>query len=194
MREMELDRKLYDVSVKLVENLAKRNKKISFAESCTGGLAASSIVDVDGASEVFKGGIVAYTPEAKEKWLGVSPKTMKKYGLVSAATAKEMAKGALLKSDADYAISFTGLAGSRNNETCPAKPRMPKNKKEAKLMRMKNPDVFKPVGLVYVAVARKNKKKIFTVELNLTGSRNTIRKKATLCGLYILYRLSLNKA
>lgn len=187
--DWETEKKIYAISVKIVNKLTKGRKKLAFAESCTGGMAASSIVAVDGASEVLSGGIVAYTPEAKEKWLGVSKKTMKKYGLVSAKTAKEMARGAILKSGADYALSFTGLAGRGDNGNIQLSPKIPADRKTVRKMLMKNPDVFKPVGLVYIAVARKNKKRVFAVELNLTGGRNTIRKKAVLAGLYVLYQI-----
>lgn len=187
--DWEMEKKIHTISVKIVDKLRKKNRKLAFAESCTGGMAASSIVAVDGASEVFNGGIVAYTPSAKEKWLGVRKGTMKKYGLVSAKTAREMARGAVLKSGADYAVSFTGLAGSNNNAACPTCPKVPKDKRKTKKMLMEDPDIFKPTGLVYIAVAKKKGNEVFAVELNLTGDRNTIRRKAVLSGLYILYQI-----
>lgn len=91
--------------------LKEKNKTISFAESCTGGLISKIITDISGASQVFYGGIVSYDNSVKENILGVSPKTLEKYGAVSAETAKEMALGAKRLSNTDYALSVTGIAG-----------------------------------------------------------------------------------
>ena len=137
-KTVDMERNIREISAKIVKKLTGKNKKLVFAESCTGGMAASSIVAVDGASAVLSGGIVAYTPKAKENWLGVSKKTMKKYGLVSPQTAKEMARGALLKSGADYAVSFTGLAGSSNNGNVQLKPEIrDSNASEKKLKKIR---------------------------------------------------------
>lgn len=88
-------------------------KKITFAfaESCTGGLTASKITDLSGASAVFMGSVVSYANTAKENFLDVSPETLKNFGAVSVETAIEMATGALEKFNTDIAISITGIAG-----------------------------------------------------------------------------------
>ena len=91
----------------IVKKLIEEKKTISVAESCSGGLLASSFIDVPGASEVFMEGLVTYSNEAKMERLGVKKETLEKYGAVSAETAKEMVCG--LKTD--VGISVTGIAG-----------------------------------------------------------------------------------
>ena len=95
----------------LVTLLKEKKLKISFAESCTGGLMASTIVDVSGASSVFEYGFVTYSAEAKINMLGVSEETIKKFGVVSCETAKEMVVGVSQRASSDVAISVTGCAG-----------------------------------------------------------------------------------
>jgi len=97
--------------------LAQQNKTIATAESCTGGKIAQVITSIPGSSKYFKGSIVSYTKEVKTDVLGVSPETIKKYSVVSAEVAKEMAQRvrALLKTD--YAIAVTGNAGPSTDDT-----------------------------------------------------------------------------
>lgn len=84
---------------------------ISMAESCTGGLLASRIVNVSGASDVFKESFVTYSNEAKKRHLGVSEETLQKAGAVSEQCAKEMALGLHEKTQCDVCVSITGIAG-----------------------------------------------------------------------------------
>ena len=100
----------------LIELLKEKKITISFAESCTGGMIASSLVDVSGASSVFGFGFVTYSAEAKINLLGVSAHTIKEKGIVSCETALEMAKGAAEKSGAEVAVSVTGCAGPNADE------------------------------------------------------------------------------
>jgi nicotinamide-nucleotide amidase len=102
------DEELEQVVVKL---LAQQKKTLALAESCTGGLIASRITDVPGASEVFLGGVVGYANAAKEKFLGVRSKTLKQHGAVSGAVAQEMALGVREKFGSDFALAVTGIAG-----------------------------------------------------------------------------------
>jgi nicotinamide-nucleotide amidase len=95
----------------VVRLLARQKRTLALAESCTGGLIANRITNVPGASKVFLGGIVAYSNEAKEKFLGVRSETLKKHGAVSENVAREMAEGARKKFGADFAIAVTGIAG-----------------------------------------------------------------------------------
>jgi nicotinamide-nucleotide amidase len=95
----------------VVRLLTKQKRTLALAESCTGGLIAHQITNVPGASKVFLGGIVAYGNEVKEKFLGVRPETLEKFGAVSENVAREMAEGARKKFGADFAIAVTGIAG-----------------------------------------------------------------------------------
>lgn len=95
----------------LVKILIENNLTITTAESCTGGLISSKIVDVPNASKVFNMGFVTYSNESKEMLLGVSHETILKYGVVSEEVAKEMVIGACNKSGADVGIAVSGIAG-----------------------------------------------------------------------------------
>lgn len=137
----------------LVELLKQKKLKISTAESCTGGLIASRITDVSGASSVFDEGVVTYANEAKTKYLGVSEQTIEKYGAVSSQTAEEMVNGLLKNMNCDVAVAVTGIAGPTGGT------------KE------------KPVGLVYIAVGVKCGDGILTdvTKNNFAGSRDKIK-------------------
>lgn len=87
------------------------NKTVACAESCTGGLVQATITEIAGSSEIFKGGVVAYSNEAKINILGVSSDIIEKFGAVSAECAEAMAAGALKLYNTDFAVSVTGIAG-----------------------------------------------------------------------------------
>ncbi|MDB0067893.1 competence/damage-inducible protein A [Akkermansiaceae bacterium] len=95
----------------VVELLTRTGKTITTAESCTGGLIASRITDVSGASAAFTHGFVTYSNEAKQQLIGVKAETLEAHGAVSEEVAGEMAAGALQVSGADIAVSITGIAG-----------------------------------------------------------------------------------
>jgi nicotinamide-nucleotide amidase len=95
----------------IVQLLKQKQKKVAFAESCTGGYIANRITNVSGASEVFLAGLVTYSNEAKQTFLGVQAGTLVANGAVSEPVAREMAEGARSRTGADYAISVTGIAG-----------------------------------------------------------------------------------
>ncbi|MEE2812020.1 MAG: CinA family protein [Candidatus Thermoplasmatota archaeon] len=116
------------LAARLVRRLKKQEWSLSVAESCTGGLLASTFTDISGASDWFTQGWVTYTNEAKITQLGVGANTLEKKGAVSHGVALDMAKGAKQISGSDVSISITGIAGPTGG--------------------MEN----KPVGTVYVAV------------------------------------------
>lgn len=150
----------------VVVNLLDKNKfTLSTAESCTGGLIAGRIVNVSGASSVFNEGVITYSNEAKQKHLGVSGETLKKYGAVSYETAKEMAEGARKTFLSDAAIAVTGIAGPLGG----------------------TPE--KPVGLVFIACAVLDK--IVVKEYHFNGSRQTVRDNTVICALDLLRRTLL---
>ncbi len=141
-----------DIST-LVERLTELNLTVATAESCTGGLIASNIVDVPGASYCFNEGYVTYSNEAKMKNLGVKDSTLSAYGAVSSQTATEMAMGVRKRASSNFGVSSTGIAGPGGGSPS------------------------KPVGLVYVACAYgDNKCKV--LELHLHGDRTQIRNLA----------------
>jgi PncC family amidohydrolase len=114
------------------DELRRRGLTLALAESCTGGLVAHRITNVSGSSDYYKGGVVAYADEVKEKLLHVAKKTLDEKGAVSAECAREMAKGVRELLDSDIGIATTGIAGPTGG----------------------TPD--KPVGLVYIALATKD--------------------------------------
>lgn len=150
----------------LNENLKKFDKTISFAESFTGGEAATRLVRHPGASQVFRGSIVAYDEEAKINTLAVDPEILQSDGMVSEACAREMAKNAQTKLQTDYALSFTGVAGPDSMEGHPA-------------------------GTVYIGLALENgETKVF--EAHIHGGRDAVRVRSIYTAFIKIIRL-LNK-
>jgi len=95
----------------VIDLATRANMTIATAESCTGGLIWAAITSINGSSQVFKGGIIAYDNEVKAKRLNVAPDLINDHGAVSAAVAKAMAIGAYDQIGVDIAISVTGVAG-----------------------------------------------------------------------------------
>jgi len=149
----------------VVRLLKKHELTVTTAESCTGGLIAGRLVNVPGASEVFREGFITYSNKAKRKYLDVSKGTLKKYGAVSEQTAKEMATGGVFASDADACIAVTGIAGP-------------------------DADGEKPVGLVYIACYMKDKVKV--EEYHFKGNREKIREQSVVKALDFLRRSILS--
>jgi nicotinamide-nucleotide amidase len=103
----------------VLDALRHRGWKLATAESCTGGMISAALTDVAGSSDVFERGFVTYSNAAKIELLGVRPATLSAHGAVSEEVAAEMAEGALDRSDADIAISVTGIAGPGGSEHKP---------------------------------------------------------------------------
>jgi len=104
----------------VVEELKKRQKSITAAESLTAGLFQATLADFSGVSAIFNGGFVTYSLEEKSKMLDISEQELKKYGVVSEFTARKMAEQARLKTQSDYGVSLTGVAGPDSLEGHPA--------------------------------------------------------------------------
>jgi PncC family amidohydrolase len=102
---------LISLSVKLGTILKSKNKKIAFAESCTGGLLSSLITEVPGSSEYFDRGFVTYSNESKMEILGVTKEIIERYGAVSYECAKAMVEGLRRISKCDVCVAITGIAG-----------------------------------------------------------------------------------
>jgi nicotinamide-nucleotide amidase len=96
---------------RLMNALCDRKLTIATAESCTGGMLAALLTDIEGASHGFERGFVTYTEEAKTDLLGIDPDVLKKNEAVSEVVARAMAEGALARSEADLALGVTGFAG-----------------------------------------------------------------------------------
>jgi PncC family amidohydrolase len=97
--------------VPVIECLSKRGLTLALAESCTGGVIASLLTSGAGAGQVIRGGVVAYSDAAKSRLLGVPPELIESQGAVSAGVAREMARGAKQRFDADVGLSVTGFLG-----------------------------------------------------------------------------------
>lgn len=133
---------------------------LSVAESCTGGMIGAALTAVPGSSRVFKGGVVSYTNEVKNKLLNVSRDLLDREGAVSAPVAEAMAVGARAALNTDYAISVTGLAGPGGD------------------------DYGNPVGTVYIGFA--DKKRFLSEEHHFEGDRAKIREQAVFAALMLL--------
>ena len=140
-----------NLSLKIVKLLTIKKLKVSFAESCTGGLLASSITSISGSSKVFNLGLVTYSNNAKVKILKVPKKTINKYGAVSHETCLSMVKNLSRISKSNISISITGVAGPNGGT------------KE------------KPVGLVYIGL-KKGDKTIIKKNLFKNKRRISIQK------------------
>jgi PncC family amidohydrolase len=93
------------------EHLRASGRTVCTAESCTGGLVGAWLTEVAGSSDYFRGGVIAYSNEAKVALLGVSPGTLAAHGAVSAQTVREMAAGALRAFGCDLSVAVSGVAG-----------------------------------------------------------------------------------
>ena len=140
----------------LVKILNKKKLKISFAESCTGGLLSSSITSVSGASKVFNLGLVTYSNQAKIKFLKVNKNIIKKYGAVSHECCLAMVNNLSKISKANINVSITGIAGPNGGTK------------------------QKPVGLVYIGIKRGSKTQInkcfFKNKTRSTIQKATVKK------------------
>jgi len=147
--------------------LKQENKTMATAESCTGGYIAHLITSVPGSSAYFKGSVISYANEVKEKLLGVSSSTLKTAGAVSEETVIQMAKGALEQLNADYAIATSGIMGPDGGTA------------------------EKPVGTVWVAAG--NKEKIMTKQFHFRFNRERNIEMTAQNALNFLRKFILNQ-
>ena len=139
------------VCQRVVKLLGKKKLKISFAESCTGGLLSSSITSISGSSKIFTMGLVTYSNQAKINILKVPKKIIMKHGAVSYETCLYMVKNLNKISKTNISVSITGVAGPKGGT------------------------VLKPVGLVYIGI-KKGKKILVKKNLFKNNKRNLIQK------------------
>ena len=148
----------------LIKILTKKKLKISFAESCTGGLLASSITSISGSSKIFNLGLVTYSNQAKIEILKVNKDIIKKYGAVSHECCSAMVKNLSKISKANINVSITGIAGPKGGS------------KE------------KPVGLVYIGVKKGDKIEIKKC-LFKSKKRSSIQKATVKKSLELILRV-----
>ena len=142
----------------------KKRKTIAVAESCTGGLLGHRITETPGASKYFLGGVIAYSDRIKESMLRVPRGLLRKHGAVSAPAAKRMAEGVRKRFGAELGLGITGIAGPGGGSRT------------------------KPVGLVYIALARRGRTSCR--KLLLSGKRSQIKRRAAKRALDWLRRAS----
>ena len=136
----------------IIEFLSSEGEMISFAESCTGGLIASSLTSRSGSSNILNGSVVSYANEIKHQWLNVDEAILENPGAVSSECVKEMAEGARKLAQSDMALATSGIAGPTGGTP------------------------LKPVGTVYIAFA--DGENTVTQHLCLKGDRNSIQYQA----------------
>lgn len=137
----------------LIDRLVARRWTVACAESCTGGLLGASFASVAGASEAFRGGVVAYHDDVKRTLLGVEPDLIDRFGAVSGAVAEAMAHGVRDRTGADVALAVTGVAGPEGGSAA------------------------KPVGTVWIA-ALGPAHLLFAHRFHFDGDREQIQQKA----------------
>lgn len=139
-------------------------KTLCTAESCTGGGIGAALTAIPGSSAVYKGGIISYTNEIKQKLLGINPILLKNLGAVSAPIAEAMAIGARNALNADIAVAVTGLAGPGGD------------------------DKGNPVGLVFIGYV--DEKRILSRRFVFSGDREEVRKQAVEEALKLILELN----
>jgi PncC family amidohydrolase len=151
------------VAEAVLELCRARGWTLATAESCTGGLVGVRLTDISGASDVYVGGVVAYSDAVKRAQLDVAQETLSKHGAVSAEAAAEMAAGVRRALGADVAVAVTGVAGPGGGTPT------------------------KPVGLVFLIAESPDEDS--AKELHLAGDRQAIREQATDAALRLLHRV-----
>ncbi len=152
-----------DIVLHIIEKLTLAKKKVSFAESCTGGLLAYLFTKREGVSAIFDGSLVTYSNILKENWLAVEHQSLESHGAVSSEIVEQMSEGVMSVSSADYALSISGIAGSSGGTE------------------------EKPVGTVYVSVRSQKEHK--EIHLQLEGDRNYIQYQSALHAIKMLVLL-----
>jgi nicotinamide-nucleotide amidase len=151
------------IAALVLERCRALGLRLATAESCTGGLVGARLTEVAGSSDVYVGGVIAYSDAVKERRLGVPTSTLGRHGAVSAETAQAMAAGARAELGADAAIAVTGIAGPEGGTP------------------------GKPVGLVYVTAQAPGSSS--TERLLLPGDREAVRSRAAAQSLHSMRRV-----
>ena len=147
------EQELRYLAEQLGQCLKAKGMKLASAESCTGGWLAKIITDIPGSSEWFTGSVVCYSNESKTSLLGVSEHALNEFGAVSGETVLEMSDGLFAHTDADVAVSISGIAGPDGGSE------------------------DKPVGLVWLSWGKRDKS-VFANPFNFAGDREDVRKRS----------------
>lgn len=147
------EQELRGLAEQLGECMTSKGMKLASAESCTGGWLAKIITDIPGSSAWFVGSVVSYSNEAKQSLLGVSADTLSEFGAVSGDTVLEMSDGLFAQTDADVAVSISGIAGPGGGSD------------------------DKPVGLVWLSWGKRDKS-VFANSFNFDGDREEVRRQS----------------
>jgi len=151
---------IHSLRASIVEYLTAKNKTISFAESCTGGLLAAKITSISGASNIIEGSMVTYSNRIKHKWLGVPKDTLNRFGAVSSECVSAMLDGIQKASGADISIAISGIAGPTGGTE------------------------LKPVGTVYIGIKNGDSKEI--KKFLFKGDRGFIQEQSARAALEML--------
>ena len=164
MTDSLLPEEIVALARRVVEENAAAGRTIALAESCTGGMVAAALTEIDGSSAVLDRGFVTYSNAAKQQELDVSDDILEAFGAVSVACVWAMARGALEHSEADVAVAVSGIAGPGGGTE------------------------VKPVGTVVFAKAERGNDDEMIAEQKLFDgqSRAEVRRQATLCALELL--------
>ena len=152
-----------ELAIVLGKKLLEQHKTLAFAESCTGGLIGAQATMIPGVSAVYKGGVIVYSNELKNKLLDVPCDILESYGAVSAQTAQFMAEGAVKNLECQISVAVTGIAGPGGGT------------------------IEKPVGLVYFAGSFKGKTTV--KELRLKGDRENVRARTRACAWQLILEM-----
>ena len=147
------EQELRDLAEQLGECMTSKGMKLASAESCTGGWLAKVITDIPGSSAWFVASVVSYSNEAKQSLLDVSADTLAEFGAVSGDTVLEMSDGLFTQTDADVAVSISGIAGPDGGSD------------------------DKPVGLVWLSWGKRDKS-VFANPYNFDGDREAVRRQS----------------
>ena len=160
------DKDITEAARQVLDLCRARNLKIATAESCTGGLVAGALTEIAGSSKVVERGFMTYSDRAKQELLGVPVTTLDAHGAVSRETAEAMVKGVLAYAPVDLAVSVTGIAGPKSD------------------------DSQKPVGLVHFAVASRTGERGHVEKQFGNLKRAEIRRRSVLQALAMLKELA----
>ncbi len=152
-----------NIAAFIIERLSHHKKKLSFAESCSGGSLAHFFTAHSGSSAIFDGSLITYSNTLKANWLAVEDESLEAFGAVSAEVVLEMSEGAMNVSYADFALAISGVAGPTGGSDA------------------------KPVGTVYISA--RSKTSVHTERFHFEGDRNYIQEQSVLMAVKMLLNI-----